>query len=207
GGTGSAGGQRLSRGRHNRGPLRPAHREADRERRIAHDGTAPPRAVPPRVSDPRHPDQRAVLARAGTASGRPRRTSRHRPHRSRDRAPGGGVHACGSSPSSRRGGSFSGGYKPEIAVRVADRRRPVDDAGRVAELTMAPKPVRMAVDGKEITAAPAGDGCWTLTSDAGIERVWAVGTSERSWVFHDGRVYVLENRASRRGSRGHSISN
>ena len=49
GGTGSAGGQRLSRRRHDPGPLRPAHREADRERRIARDGTAPPRAVPPRV--------------------------------------------------------------------------------------------------------------------------------------------------------------
>jgi biotin carboxyl carrier protein len=71
---------------------------------------------------------------------------------------------------------------------------------------MAPKPVRMEIDGMEITAQPAGDGCWMLTSDAGIERVWAVGTAERSWVFHDGRVYVLENFASRRGSRGHAIS-
>ena len=71
---------------------------------------------------------------------------------------------------------------------------------------MAPKPVRMEIDGKEITAQPAGDGCWTLTSDAGIERVWAVGTAERSWVFHEGRVYVLESFAGRRGSRGHSSS-
>ena len=71
---------------------------------------------------------------------------------------------------------------------------------------MAPKPVRMEIDGKEITAQAAGDGCWTLTSDAGIERVWVVGTAERSWVFHDGRVYVLESFAGRRGSRGHSSS-
>ena len=71
---------------------------------------------------------------------------------------------------------------------------------------MAPKPVRMEIDGKEITAQPAGDGCWMLTSDAGIERVWAVSTAERSWVFHDGRVYVLESYPGRRSSRGHSSS-
>ena len=98
-----------------------------------------------------------VPARAGAASRRPRRTARHRPHRSRDRATGGGVPARGPGPSSRRGGSLSGRYEPEVAGRDADRRRPVDDAGRVAELTMAPKPVRMEIDGSEITAQPAGD--------------------------------------------------
>jgi 3-methylcrotonyl-CoA carboxylase alpha subunit len=72
---------------------------------------------------------------------------------------------------------------------------------------MAPKPVRMEIDGTVITGQPAGAGCWTLTSDAGIERAWAVSSAERSWVFHDGRVYVLETFPGRRGARGHSISN
>lgn len=83
----------------------------------------------------------------------------------------------------------------------------MDGPERVAELMTDPKAIRVEVAGQMFTARSAGDGCWTLTSDAGIERVWAVGTAERSWVFHDGRVYVLENFAGRRGSRGHSISN
>ncbi len=67
---------------------------------------------------------------------------------------------------------------------------------------MAPKPVRVEIDGKQITAQPAGDGCWTLTSDAGIERVWVTGSPETTWVFHDGRVYALEKFTNaRRGPR------
>jgi biotin carboxyl carrier protein len=71
---------------------------------------------------------------------------------------------------------------------------------------MPPKPVQVELDGKVFTAWPAGDGCWTVSTDTGIQRVWAVGTSERTWVFHDGRVYILETRTARRGARGQSIS-
>jgi 3-methylcrotonyl-CoA carboxylase alpha subunit len=72
---------------------------------------------------------------------------------------------------------------------------------------MAAKPGQIEVDGKVITAAPAGDGCWTLTTDTGIERAWAVGSPERSWVFYDGRVYILETFKGRQAGREQLISN
>jgi biotin carboxyl carrier protein len=59
------------------------------------------------------------------------------------------------------------------------------------------------VDGKDVHGGAAGDGCWTLTSDAGIERVWVQWPPERRLVFHDGvSMFRLDERAAAR-SRGH----
>ena len=79
----------------------------------------------------------------------------------------------------------------------------MDGPERMAELMTDPKAIRVEVDGRTFTALSAGDGCWTLTSETGIERVWVAWSPEATWVFHDGRVYSLEKLTNaRRGSRG-----
>ena len=48
------------------------------------------------------------------------------------------------------------------------------------------------VDGKAFTVRAAGHGCWIVTSDAGIERVWVAGPPGSPTAFYDGRVYEFE---------------
>jgi biotin carboxyl carrier protein len=79
----------------------------------------------------------------------------------------------------------------------------VDGPERMAELMTDPKAIRIEVDGLMFTARSAGAGCWTLTSETGIERVWVAWSPQATWVFHDGRVYALQRFTNaRRGSRG-----
>src|SRR5262245_50517235 len=68
---------------------------------------------------------------------------------------------------------------------------------------MAPKPRQIEVDGKTYTVQAAGDGCWTVDSDAGIERVWVAGPPGSPVAFYDGRLYEFETQTnSRHRSRG-----
>ena len=52
---------------------------------------------------------------------------------------------------------------------------------------------RIEAGGVTFTVEQAGTGCWILTSESGIERVWVAGPSDAPWVFHDGRVYTPWN--------------
>jgi biotin carboxyl carrier protein len=66
---------------------------------------------------------------------------------------------------------------------------------------------QIEVDGKAFTVQPAGHGCWTVTSDAGIERVWVAGPPGSPTAFYDGRVYEFKTLTNaQRRSRGQGDS-
>ena len=172
-----------------------------------------PRARAARVPDPRHPDQHAVPARAAAASRRPRRTARHRLPRSRDRrdswrSPRPRATAAASQPSRRQ--LLWRRRARSVAGRGADRRRPVDDARRVADIDDGPRSAGRGSDTVDRRRQVAGGrrqpaiGCRTR----GARRrhrtsVARVGTADAfAGSFTTGASIVVEDRASRRGSRG-----
>jgi len=66
---------------------------------------------------------------------------------------------------------------------------------------------QIEADGNAFTVQAAGEGCWTVTSDAGIERVWVAGPPSSPIAFYDGRVYEFETlRNAQRRSRGQADS-